>query len=91
MSHNKDKVFVIKFSVLLVLTLFTFSCNTIDFLNNNSSQDNERNCIDNSRIDNNAACIEIYDPVCGCNNKTYSNSCYAEKDGVAEWTKGACK
>ena len=27
------------------------------------------------------ACIEIYDPVCAPDGTTYSNSCYAEKDG----------
>ena len=36
-------------------------------------------------------CIEIYEPVCGCNNKTYSNSCYAQIDGVTSWTNGVCK
>lgn len=91
MSQIKDKVLFIKFSALFVLILFTFSCRATDFLNNNSDQDNEENCIDVSRIDNDAACIEIYDPVCGCNSKSYSNSCYAEKEGVVEWTKGACK
>ena len=36
------------------------------------------------------ACIEIYQPVCGCNNETYSNSCYAEVDGVTSWSEGEC-
>ncbi len=35
-------------------------------------------------------CYEIYDPVCGCNNKTYSNSCFAESVGIMKYTKGAC-
>ena len=37
-----------------------------------------------------AACIEIYKPVCGCDDITYSNACYAETTGVLRWTQGAC-
>lgn len=36
-------------------------------------------------------CIEIYAPVCGCNNITYSNDCYAGSSGISSWTEGACK
>ena len=37
-----------------------------------------------------AACIEIYTPVCGCDDITYSNACYAESIGVLRWKQGAC-
>ena len=40
--------------------------------------------------DEDIACIEIYQPVCGCNNQTYSNSCYAGRDGVTSWSEGEC-
>lgn len=36
------------------------------------------------------ACILVVDPVCGCNGKTYSNGCFAELDGVSNYTRGAC-
>ena len=39
---------------------------------------------------NDIACVEIYEPVCGCNDVTYSNYCYAEVGGVTSWTEGEC-
>lgn len=42
-------------------------------------------CIDSTAIDPDCLCIEIYDPVLGCNGTTYSNECYAACDGVQAW------
>ena len=54
-------------------------------------KENDQKCIDESLIDVTSACIEIYDPVCGCNGITYPNSCYATTfNGVISFTKGAC-
>ena len=49
------------------------------------------NCIDPDKIDPDAACIEIYQPVCGCDGITYENDCFAEISGVTSWTEGACE
>ncbi|GEM_PF-1842522 len=38
----------------------------------------------------NVACILLFDPVCGCDRKTYSNSCFAYGEGVKSFTKGEC-
>lgn len=38
-----------------------------------------------------AICPAVYDPVYGCNNKTYSNSCIAESYGITGYVKGECK
>ena len=39
----------------------------------------------------NIACTKDYRPVCGCNNKTYSNPCVASSYGISEFTYGECK
>lgn len=34
-------------------------------------------------------CPLVFDPVCGCNDVTYSNSCFASCE-VRSWTEGEC-
>ncbi len=48
-------------------------------------------CVDEQKKDLTGVCIEIYQPVCGCDQKTYPNSCYAGINGLTSWTEGACE
>ena len=36
------------------------------------------------------ACPNVYEPVCGGDGITYGNECYALAEGVKEWTQGEC-
>lgn len=47
-------------------------------------------CVDISKIVNDCIAIEIYDPVCGCDGFTYTNSGYASCNGVSNYKKGPC-
>ena len=53
-----------------------------------TSCDQQIPCVENIKPDCN--CILIYDPVCGCNNKTYGNACQAECASIMQYTKGEC-
>jgi len=53
--------------------------------------DKKANCIDESKIRKDFGCAEIYQPICGCDSKTYGNACEAENAGLTSWKKGECK
>ena len=51
---------------------------------------NSNKCKENENIKE-IACTKDYNPICGCNNKTYSNQCLASAWGIETYTIGECK
>ena len=86
MNTKKKFILVAIFS----FTILFISCekNNNFFVSTTSVQSGI--CIDTALIDSTAMCYEIYEPVCGCNGFTYSNSCYADISGLTSYVIGEC-
>ena len=66
-----------------LILFFSLSCS--------KSDDDQDSCIDKSKIDEFGLCMEIYQPVCGCDGVTYPNICYASTfGGVTSFIDGEC-
>ena len=72
-----------------MLLLILFSCDKMNCAN--IPELVSSSCIDSTLTETGAFCITLYDPVCGCNGITYSNSCVAKtRGGVSSYFDGEC-
>ena len=78
-----------KLSIVLLISISLVSCDKEQecvsiFLFNNEI------CVDPTLINDSIYCLEIYEPVCGCDGNTYPNYFYAERLGVFSYASGEC-
>ena len=48
-------------------------------------------CFDPNFIPQNGPLITLFDPVCGCDNRTYNSPFEAEQAGLLSWSNGPCQ
>ena len=68
-------------SIIFIILVISFSCA------DNSVK--KTSCIDENLIKD-GPCTREFNPVCGCDNITYSNICLAKNSGVISFSQGKC-
>jgi hypothetical protein len=81
---NKKKLFSSLNIVILISAVGIIGCQS-------QKVNQKEECIDPSKINEEAICTMEYAPVCGCNDITYGNACQAENAGLLSWTEGECE
>ena len=70
--------------ILIVIGLGVFSCTS----NKETTVKSSDPCV--ASTEDNCVCATNYEPVCGCDNKTYHNACHAKCSNVT-YVAGKCE
>ena len=71
--------------IFLPLVVLLNSCSS-----KTSQKLQDTDCITASKIIAPSDCDYTFEPVCGCNEKTYRNACFAKASGLQSWDVGPC-
>ncbi|MFN3848108.1 MAG: Kazal-type serine protease inhibitor family protein [Spirosomataceae bacterium] len=78
-----------KLSLAILVSIAAWACETENsVLSEKKEKAQAQDCVEKPK--NDVLCTADYNPVCGCNGKTYGNACTAAAMGIRVVSTGEC-